>query len=90
MTTTTQATREHCIECRLSFVLVDRCDKAPSTCVDCAAQMRPSYFGECEKCHRMIQRGDVFHLEWAKVCHACSKRIKREGGPVYICQTKAR
>lgn len=87
--TTAQATREHCIECRLSFVLVDRCDKAPSTCVDCAAQMRPSYFGERDECHRMIQVGDCFHLEWAKLCRPCAEKIRRNGGPHCQCKIKA-
>lgn len=66
--------KTHCVECRLSFGLVDRSEPAPNTCTDCAAKMTPSIFGECEQCCRMLQVGDRMHLEWVKLCRRCAKR----------------
>lgn len=74
---------ESCVECQVPFLLVDRYQDS-STCVECASKMRPSSFGECEECHRLIQIGDVFHLEWGKLCSSCADKAAKH------CYTMAR
>lgn len=67
-----------CVECHLPFGLVDRSAVAPSTCAGCIAKMKPSYFGECERCKRIIEIGEKFHLEWVKFCGRCVKELRKE------------
>lgn len=83
-------TKHNCVECEASFVLVERFDGNGNTCVDCASKLRPSYFGECNECRRIIQVGEVLHLGWVKLCNPCAKKIARNGGAHYICDTVAR
>lgn len=80
---------EFCVECGLSFGLVDRFRGTLNSCVDCAAKLRPSSFGECEKCHRLIEIGDKIHLEWVKFCKECTRRYNRDEEMRLKCDTVA-
>lgn len=74
----------------MRFGLVERFDGDGNTCVDCASKLQPSIFGECDECRKIIQVGELFHLEWVKICHPCAKRIAVERHTHYICGTVAR
>lgn len=80
---------EFCVECGLSFGLVDRFQGTLSSCVDCAAKLRPSHFGECQRCHRLIEIGDKIHLEWVKYCSECTRRHNVENDARRKCETVA-
>ena len=79
-----------CFECHVSFVLVERFPDAPNTCTQCAEKLRPSTYGECEECHRIIEKGERFHLEWTKWCVDCTRKINRRDGEKYKCESIAR
>jgi hypothetical protein len=83
-----RSTREFCVECHRNFGIVDRSPKAPSTCVDCYAGLRPSVAGECDECRRVIQIGEQLHLEWACLCGKCAETRSRQNSSPYRC-TKA-
>lgn len=82
--------RDFCVECRGNFGILERSEAAPNTCVYCAANMRPSSFGECERCQRLIQRGDRIHLAWVKLCQKCAKQAARDNDMPVPCDTVAR
>lgn len=79
---------ESCVECQVPFLLVDRFGDS-STCVDCANKMRPSIFGECQECRRMIQVGELFHLRWGKLCRPCANLLSKPHGDEYLCNVLA-
>lgn len=73
--------RQFCVECGLSFGIVDRSDW-PSTCCDCAARMPPSAPYECEDCQRMfVPRHDQasIRLLIGRLCPSCWDSWFHEG-----------
>lgn len=78
---------EFCVECHVSFGIADRSEMAPSTCGECYSRLNPSRFGECNRCERVIEVGDRFHLEWVKLCKACSVEYEKERGIACRCET---
>ena len=67
-----------CVECELSFDLVDR-SHFPSTCCGCVAKLAESYFC-CDRCKRVIEVGEKFHLEWVCYCLECYLYERRVNG----------
>lgn len=63
---------QFCVECGLSFGIVDRHPDFPSTCEECVDRLPAlSVFGECEWCHKAILRGTKIHLRILKLCQDC-------------------
>lgn len=79
--------REWCIECGGSFGIRARCELAPNTCTDCAQTLRPSIFGECEYCQRMLQRGEKIHLGMVKLCRKCAEKYNWQNSCNLRCET---
>lgn len=77
--------KDFCVECEISFVLVDRHSRATNTCTECAQKLRLSCFGECDNCRRVIEVGEKIHLKWAKLCGTCARKLSG-----YRCETVAR
>lgn len=64
-----------CVECRSDFAIVDRFGEF-STCRFCAEKLRISNAGECDECHRIIEAGEKYHMEWVKYCEKCARKAK--------------
>ncbi|AMV31752.1 hypothetical protein VN12_06495 [Pirellula sp. SH-Sr6A] len=64
-----------CVECGSDFAIVDRYEDF-STCKFCAEKLRISNAGECDECHRIIEPGEKYHMEWVKYCGKCARREK--------------
>lgn len=79
---------DFCVECGVSFFLVDRY-RDLDTCTHCAAKLRPSEFGQCDECRRIIEKGQKIHLGWVKLCRPCVRRINRHDGMNYRTETVA-
>lgn len=67
--------RDYCIECSLSFAVVDQHPDYRNTCTHCVERLRPSWLGECEWCGRIIEVGERYHLRWSKMCESCAHKV---------------
>lgn len=81
--------RDWCVECKGSFGILDRCELAPNTCVHCAANLKPSRFGQCEYCDRMIERGEKVHLGMVLLCRKCTEKYNWQNDCNLRCETVA-
>lgn len=82
----TDKLRDWCVECRISFRLVDR-SSSSNTCVHCIVGMHPSEF-ECCKCDKVIQIGDRFRRDgWSgNICQPCVQQHWYRRGTLLRCE----
>lgn len=70
--------RATCMECRISFGLVERHERYPAACVGCVARLNVAT--SCDACGRLIEHAEWRHDNgWGVLCFRCGRRKVVEG-----------